>query len=181
MIHIFLATGFEEVEALTPLDILRRLNLEAQLVSCTGDAIVSSCHGVSVKTDALFEEATLQPTDALVLPGGMPGAENLLHHEALVKALVKHHKEGGLTCAICAAPMVLGENGILKGVKATCYPGFETHLHGADYTARLVQEDENIITGRGPGAAMEFGFTIAARYVPAEVVKQLRKGMIYEP
>lgn len=181
MIHIFLATGFEEIEALAPLDILRRLGLEAQLVSCTDSPLVSGCHGVSVKTDARFEEIDPQACDALVLPGGMPGAENLLHHAGLVKALVRHHRAGGLVCAICAAPMVLGENGLLGGVKATCYPGFEGHLHGADYTARLVEQDGNVITGRGPGAAMEFGFTIAERYVPAADVQQLRKGMIYEP
>lgn len=180
MIHIFLATGFEEIEALTPLDILRRVNVDAQLVSCTDSLTVTGCHGISVKADILFENMTWSAGDALVLPGGMPGAKNLLHHKGVVEAVLRQHKRGGLLCAICAAPMVLGENGILKGRKATCYPGFETHLTGAHYTACLVEEDENVITGRGPGAAMEFGFAIARRYVPAAIVGQLRKGMIYD-
>lgn len=180
MIHIFLATGFEEVEALAPLDILRRLNLDVQLVSCTDDIEVTGCHGITVKTDILFANFSCGTNDAIVLPGGMPGAKNLLHHKGVVDAVCHQHKRGGLLCAICAAPMVLGKNGVLKGRKATCYPGFENYLTGADYTAQLVEEDENVITGRGPGAAMEFGYTIAKRYVPAAIVQQLRKGMIYE-
>lgn len=180
MVHIYLSTGFEEIEALTPLDILRRLNVDVQLVSCTEEIDVVGCHGISVKADALFADVTCAPNDTIVLPGGMPGAENLLHHKELADTIRLHHKHGGLLCAICAAPMVLGENGVLQDHKATCYPGFESHLQGANYTAQLVEEDENVITGRGPGAAMEFGFTIAKRFVSLDAVQQLRKGMIYE-
>lgn len=180
MLHIILATGFEEVETLTPLDVLRRCGLDVQLVSITGERIVRGTHGVGVEADVLFEEADFAASEAIILPGGMPGAQNILDHAALRDILVAHCRRGALTCAICAAPMVLGQNGLLEGRKATCYPGFESHLAGADYTAQLVETDGNIITGRGPGAAMEFAFAIASRFVAERVVRMLRKGMIVE-
>jgi len=180
MIHIFLATGFEEIEALTPLDVLRRCALDVRLVSITGEKIVEGSHGVKIEADVLFEEAQLDGSEALIIPGGLPGAQNLLEHAALREALKKQNARNGLICAICAGPMVLGVPGLLQGKKVTCYPGFENRLAGANYTARLVEEDGHVITGRGPGAAMEFAFAIAGRFVRSESVRQLRKDMIVD-
>lgn len=180
MISIFLAPGFEEIEALTPLDVLRRCSLDVRLVGISGQRIVRGAHGTGIEADLLFQEADFAADDALLLPGGMPGAQHLLDHAALREVLLRHHRRGGLLCAICAAPMVLGEAGLLEGKRATCYPGFESHLHGADCTGRLVEEDGHVITGRGPGAAMEFAFAVASRFVPASVVAELRHGMIID-
>lgn len=137
MVYEFLATGFEEVEALAPVDILRRGGVEIKTVSVTGDLLVESAHGVAIKADLLFEDADLASADLLLLPGGLPGATNLNEHEGLRKALVGQNERGGRIAAICAAPLVLGGLGLLNGKKATCYPGFEKYLTGATYTADL--------------------------------------------
>ena len=113
-----------------------------------------------------------------MLPGGMPGTNNLWASESLKKALVALNEKGILIAAICAAPMILGKLGILNGKNATCYPGFEEHLQGAFISSDLVVEDGNIITGRGPGAATEFAFAIAGRYVSVQEIAQVRLGMI---
>ena len=181
MLYIFLAPGFEDIEALAPADILRRCQLDVTLVSCGPTLEVTSAHDITVRCDQMFDDVDFSDVDALVLPGGWPGAKNLFEHEGLREVLLSHCRRGGLTCAICAAPMVLGENGLLKGRRATCYPGFEENLRGADVTAEPVVEDGNIITGRGPGAAMAFGYAIAARFVGSDVVRRLQEGMIYNP
>lgn len=178
-VYEFLADGFEEVEALAPLDILRRGGQEVVTVSINEDNFVNGAHGVTVVADANIGDVDVSDADLLVLPGGMPGAKNLLECGKVCEALVRQNAEGKLVAAICAAPMVLGLNGILEGKKATCYPGFENCLNGAAYTAELVTEDGNIITGRGPGAAMEFGYTLLSRFVDKEVVDGMREGMIY--
>jgi len=177
MIHIFLAPGFEEIEALSPLDVLLRLGKDVRLVSTIDSLTVSSAHGVQIVCDCLFADANLAESEALILPGGMPGAKNLLMHAGLRDALIRQNDRGGLVCAICAAPMVLGAHGILRGRKATCYPGFEDHLDGATYTAAFVESDANVITGCGPAAALSFGFAIAERFVSKEQVAQLKAGM----
>lgn len=179
MIHLFLANGFEEIEALATLDILRRCRLEAVTVSNTQDEVVVGAHNIPVIADYTFGGISLDESQALILPGGMPGAKNLLENTALRDALLAQNARGGLVAAICAAPMVLGQHGILQGHKATCYPGFEDMLIGADVQACLVVEDSNIITGKGPAAAKDFGFAIAARFVDAETVESVRKGMLY--
>ena len=178
-VYEFLANGFEDVEALAPLDILRRGGVEVVTVSITASNAVESAHGVTVIADTHISDVDLSDADMLILPGGMPGAKNLLEHEALCQALIEHNNEGKLVAAICAAPRVRGQNGLLEGKNATCYPGFEHLLTGANYTAELVTVDGNITTGRGPGAAMEFGYQLLARFVPEEQVQALRDGMIY--
>lgn len=180
MIHLFLANGFEEIEALATLDILRRCGLEVATVSNTQDKVVTGAHGIPVIADYAFGETSLEDSQALVLPGGMPGAKNLLENAALRDALVAQNSRGALVAAICAAPMVLGQHGILQGHKATCYPGFEDMLAGADILNALVVEDGNVITGKGPAAAKDFGFAIAARFVDATTVDGVRQGMLYE-
>lgn len=179
MVYEFLATGFEEVEALAPVDILRRGGVEIKTVSVTGDLIVESAHGVGIKADALFEN--IDPTDAdlLMLPGGLPGATNLNEHEGLRKALVEQNARGGRIAAICAAPLVLGGLGLLEGRKATCYPGFEKYMTGATYTADLCTVDGNITTGRGPAAVLPYSYALLEQFVGAETAKQVRDGMIY--
>lgn len=179
MIHLFLADGFEEIEALATLDILRRCGLEVTTIGCYGTRTVTGAHNIPVMTDAVFRASLLAESDALILPGGMPGALNLLNHEGLRKALYTHNEQGTLIAAICAAPMVLGQHGLLKGRKATCYPGFENKLEGADVQNCYVVEDGNIITGQGPAAAVEFAFAIAARFVSKETIDEVKAGMLF--
>lgn len=178
-IYVFLANGFEEVEALTPIDVLRRAGLEVQTVSVMQNPIVRGAHGVSIIADYMVDEIFAEP-EMLVLPGGMPGATNLDENEDLDKLIMRHAAEGKPFAAICAAPLVLGKRGLLKGKKATCYPGFEGYLEGAEYTAALVEKDGNIITGKGPGAAMDFAFAIVEMLCGADKVKELKQGMMIE-
>lgn len=179
-VYEFLANGFEEIEALAPVDILRRGGVEVKTVSVTASLSVNTAHGVTIIADCHIDDLDLSDADLLILPGGMPGAQNLLDHEGVCNALVKHNAEGKLIGAICAAPMVLGQLGLLNGRKATCYPGFERFLDGADYTAELVTVDGHITTGRGPGAAMEFGYQLLSNFVEQDVVEDMKKGMIYK-
>ena len=179
MIYVFLATGFEDIEAIAPVDIMRRAGLEVQTVSITSERTVTSAHGVGIVADILFQDVDFQKAEMLVLPGGMPGATNLDACKPLTEAIVRHHKAGGPIAAICAAPLVFGHLGVLEGKQATCYPGFETELRGADYTAAIVQQDGNIITGKGPGAASELGYTIVDFFLGEGASLPLRQGMIY--
>jgi 4-methyl-5(b-hydroxyethyl)-thiazole monophosphate biosynthesis len=179
MIYVFLATGFEDIEALAPVDIMRRAGLQVETVSITGEEIVTSAHGVGILADTLIEAVDFEDAELIVLPGGMPGASNLDACEPLLQGIMEHFRAGKPLAAICAAPMVLGHLGILNGRRATCYPGFESELKGAQYTAAIVEQDGPFITGRGPAAAMEFGYALAERFVGKEAVQALRNGMIY--
>lgn len=179
MIYAFLADGFEDVEALAPIDILRRAGLEVQMVSINVDTMVTSAHGVKMIADTTIDQIDFSVADLLFLPGGLPGSTNLDACETLRQGILQHYQAGKLLAAICAAPLVFGHLGILAGVKATCYPGVESELKGADYTAALVQCDGQFITGKGPGAAMEFGYTILEVLGHEQAAAQLREGMMY--
>lgn len=180
-VYQFLANGFEEVEALAPVDILRRGGVEVTTVSITGDRVATGAHGIPVVADATFEDiADFSDADALLLPGGLPGATNLNDHEGVRAALLAQDRSGKCVAAICAAPMVLGSIGILQGKTATCYPGFDKYLTGATYTGEMVTVDGNIVTGKGPGASFAFGYAILSRFVDGETVKELQQGMIYQ-
>lgn len=179
-VYVFLADGFEEVEALTPVDVLRRAGINVTLVSVTPDEIVSGAHGVHVLCDKNIVNCDFYDAAMLVLPGGLPGAENLGRSEELRKLLLEFASQKKPIAAICAAPMVLGQLGLLKGLKATCYPGFETCLEGARYTAAVVEQDANFITGRGPGAAMSLAFALLEKLVGSEKATELKKGMLVE-
>ena len=168
-VYEFLATGFEELEALAPVDILRRGGQEVITVSVTGSLFVESSHGVTVKADQLFEDTDLGDADLLLLPGGMPGSKNLNVHEGVRAALTSHAAKKGLIGAICAAPMVLGSLGLLQGRRATCSPGFEIYLTGA--------EDGNIITGEGPAASMPYAYALLARFIDEQAVTTLKGKM----
>lgn len=179
MIYVFLATGFEDIEALAPVDIMRRAGLEVKTVSITGEQIVQSSHGVGVLADTLIGDVDFSLAEMLVLPGGLPGSTNLDACTELTAALKRHHESGKPLAAICAAPLVFGHLGILAGKRATCYPGVEGELKGATYTAAIVEKDGNIITGKGPGAAFEFGYAIVDHFLGEGASDGLRAGMIY--
>ena len=180
-VYVFLADGFEDVEALIPVDVLRRGGVDIKTVSIYDTNIVESAHGVQMVTDLTFEEAEpmLKDADLLMLPGGMPGATNLNEHEGLKKALVAQAEAGKMVSAICAAPLVLGGLGILKGKRATCYPGFEQTLEGAEYTEDLWTIDGNIITGEGPAAALPYAYSLLALLVSEEAAREVAEGMRY--
>ena len=176
MNYIFLDNGFEEIEAITTIDLLRRANIALTTVSVTGQEWVMGAHNIPVKADALIANLDFADAEMLILPGG---ATKLHECEALCQLLVEHNEQEKLIAAICAAPMVYGHLGILDGVKATCYPGVQGQLKGAEYTAEIVTKDGQFITGRGPAAAMEFGYAIAEHFLGQEAVAPLREGMIY--
>ena len=179
MIYVFLATGFEEIEALTPIDIMRRAGLEVVTVSVTGDKTVVGTHGVPVTAGILLGEADFAAAEMLVLPGGLPGSTNLDACAELRKGIQTVYEAGKPLAAICAAPMVYGHMGLLKGVRATCYPGCESHMEGAVYTASIVEQDGQFITGRGPAAAFEFGYALTDRMLGEGASQALRDGMMY--
>ena len=176
-VYVFLADGFETVEALAPVDVMRRAGLQVTTVSIMGRSNVVSAQNVTVVADLLFEDVVFDDASALVLPGGGVGTDNLSAHEPLRALLVDACSRGLLVAAICAAPMVFGRIGILKGKKATCYPGCESDLFDAEYTAAAVEQDGNIITACGPGASFDFGFAIVERFCGAGVVEMLRSQM----
>jgi len=159
-VYIFLAEGFEEIEALTVVDLLRRAQIEINMVSITGSLQVTGSHQISVMADVLFEDAKFDDADMLVLPGGLPGTINLMKHEGLDKLLRKFHSESKNMAAICAAPTILGNKGLLEGKKATCYPGCENELTGSTVLYDDVVIDGNIITSRGLGTAIDFALAI---------------------
>ena len=160
MVYIFLADGFEEIEALGTLDLIRRAGIEALSVSITDDVYVRGSHGITVKADITMDACTDEKPDGVILPGGMPGAENLLNSKEVRGYVQRNFDDGRLIAAICAAPMVFGKMGLLKGKRVTCYSGFEKHLEGAQYTAKSVEADKNVITGNGPGAFYKFAYEI---------------------
>ena len=177
-ICIFLAEGFEETEALYPLDIMRRGGLSVMTVSVTGNKVVTSSHNVSVVADALIEDIKEGDIEMIVLPGGLPGSTNLDEHAGLDKLIMSFAAQEKPLAAICAAPMVYGKRGLLKGKKATCYPGFDKYLDGAEYTGNLVEVVDNFILGKGPGAAGPFGFAILEKFAGSEKVDEVKKGML---
>ena len=160
MIYMFLANGFEEIEALMPLDLMRRAGLEVKTVG-VGSLDITGSHGITVKADMLDSDFSDNAPECVILPGGMPGTTNLDASPVVHKALDLAHENNSLICAICAAPMILGKRGILKGKNATCFPGFEKYLEGAIVGGRAVR-DGQVITGVGMGAALEFGIEIVA-------------------
>ncbi len=155
---VFLAEGFEETEAITPIDMLRRAGVEVTLVSITGSKTVTGSHGIPVTADVLFNEPDYDSFDMLLLPGGGPGTKNLESFEELLTLLKKADGNGKILSAICAAPRILGKLGFLKGQRAVCYPGNEEFLEGAE----VPSDEKAVISGRyvtakGMGAAVEFG------------------------
>ena len=176
-VYVFMANGFEDVEALIPIDVLRRGGVDVITVSTTEDIIVESAHGVGIRADMMFTACDFSDADLLMLPGGMPGASNLFEHEGVCQALKLQAAAGKKIAAICASPaVVLAQLGLLDGKKATCYPGFERMLETADYTGALVTVDGNITTGEGPAAAFPYAYTILADLTDQATADQMRMG-----
>jgi len=176
---VHLAEGFEEIEAVTIIDVLRRAEIKTIVVSVSGHPEVKGAHGIKMKADRLFEDIDYEEIGMIVLPGGMPGAANLKDHIGLRNKIIQLHGEEKLLGAICAAPMVFGALGLLEGEKATCYPGFEEHLTGADITGNNVEVSGKIITGKGPGAAMEFALKIVEIIKGKDAAYDLAMKLIY--
>lgn len=176
-VNLFLADGFEEVEALAVVDVLRRGGIELDMVSVMPQLEVTGSHGIKVTADKMFEDAT--EADVIVLPGGMPGTLNLKNHKGLTDMIMEYNQAGKLLTAICAAPTVYGEMGLLEGKDATCYPGMEDGLVGANKKTDMVVCDGNFITSRGMGTAIEFGLVILSVLKDKETAKDLASKIVY--
>ncbi len=179
-ITIHLAEGYEEIEAITIIDVLRRAGLNVVTVSITGNLIVKGSHHIEVKADLLFDEVDYTKGKMIILPGGMPGAKNLNEHEGLRSQIIEYQKNGKYLAAICAAPLVFGNLGIMEGRRAVCYPGYEAYLNGAEILALPYVVDNKVITGRGVGAALRFSLEIVRIMAGEEKAIQLRKAMLIE-
>ncbi|MBR2283061.1 MAG: DJ-1/PfpI family protein [Ruminococcus sp.] len=178
MVYVYLAEGFEETEAIAPIDLLRRAGVKVVTVG-VGDNIAVGSHGIPVVTDTIAQEAVLSDElEAIVLPGGMPGTLNLEKSEYVQAAIDHCMAEGKLIGAICAAPSILGHKGILKGRRAVCYTGFETQLEGAEIGSGSVESDGNIVTARGAGVAVDFGLKLVERLVSPEESQRQRAAIL---
>lgn len=175
---IFLAEGFEEIEALATVDVLRRGGIDVKTVSVTGKFDVEGAHGITILTDILFEDTDFHGVDILILPGGMPGTRNLEKHSGLIDLIKRFHKDNKWIAAICAAPKILGKLGLLKGQVATCYPGFEKDLEGAILSDESVVLSSQFITSRGAGTAVLFGLKIVELLKNKETADELKEKMI---
>ena len=178
-VYVFLADGFEDVEALIPVDVLRRGGVEVITVSTVDDLqIVTSAHGVQMVADSMFDDCDFADADLLMLPGGMPGASNLFAHKGVCEAVVRQYEAGKRVSAICAAPaVVLAQLGVLDGHRATCYPGFEQMLTKADYTGELVTVDGLITTAEGPAAAFPYAYELLGQLTDRDTARQIAVGM----
>jgi 4-methyl-5(b-hydroxyethyl)-thiazole monophosphate biosynthesis len=178
-VYVFFANGTEEIEGLTVIDLLRRAGIKVESVSIEENLEVMGSHEILIKTDRGFSDIVFDDADMLVIPGGMPGTMNLLACQELQKLINEFHQEGKMLAAICAAPIVLGASGVLKGKRATCYPGYEDRLVGASYVDQPVVCDGNIITSRGLGTAIEFSLAIIEHFCGSEKAEQIGKAIIY--
>ncbi len=177
MIYVFLAPGFEEIEALAVVDVLRRAELDVLTVGVGEDFVIGS-HQIPVACDIPEKSLVLDnKVQAIVLPGGMPGTLNLEKSETVQKAINWAIENEKLVCAICAAPSILGHKGLLDGKNATCFPGFEDELFGAEISKDYVVKDGNIITARGMGSAIEFGLQIAEVLTSKEIAQKIRASL----
>ena len=177
MVYMFLANGFEEIEALCPLDLLRRAGVEVTTVGIGGD-MIRGAHGITVQADipeGMFADAA---PEMVILPGGMPGSKNLDENRTVDTVLKVAARRGAYLAAICAAPMVLGHRGLLEGKEAICYPGFEKELTGAKISDKKVVRDGNIITAAGMGVALEFGLKLVEVLKGEQVAEDLRRAVI---
>lgn len=178
MVYVFLAEGFEEIEAISVIDILRRCQLSVQTVSISDNLLVCGAHGIPVVADSYLEEVDFDAACAFILPGGLPGSDNLQACSDLEALLKQADKAGKIVAAVCAAPKILGAFGITEGRCATCYPGYEQELLGATAKVDRVVCDGHVITSRGAGTAADFAFAIASAL--GANPEPVRKGMLYD-
>ena len=181
---VFFAEGYEEIEALTVVDICRRCGLEVDMVAVSGVSaqdgrLVKSSHNVTVQMDKTFEQVNFDEYDMLVLPGGKLGTENLEAHAGLMAQVDAFYQGGRYVAAICAAPSILGHRGILKGRKACCYPGFESQLEGADVTEGPVEISDKVVTARGMGASVDFALAIAGIFCGQDKADEMAETICY--
>ena len=179
-VYVFLAEGFEESEAVVPIDLLRRAGVEVVTVSITEETLVPGSHGIPVTADTTIGQLT-EPADAIFLPGGLKGTNNLKESKAVAEQILAHKEAGKYLTAICAAPQVYGLMGLLEGKKATCYPGVEDKLLGAEWTGGIqtVAVDGQFITSRGMGTAMDFGLKLVEILVSPEKAQQIANQVLY--
>lgn len=177
-IAVHLAEGFEEIEAISIIDVLRRADFDVNIVSVSGNFVVTGSHNIKIMADSLFESVDYNLIDMIVLPGGMPGSTNLNNHEGLKTQILNFHENGKPLGAICAAPIVFGNLGILKGEKATCYPGFEDELKGAKVTGNFIEQAGTIVTGKGAGVAIDFGLKIVQMLKGKKLADDLARKMV---
>ncbi len=180
MIYVFLANGFEEIEALAPVDILRRAGLEVRTVAIGPDNKVVGAHGIPVIADINECELCTTKPEAIILPGGMPGASNLDESATVSVSIQNALGCGGLVCAICAAPFILGKLGLLEGKRATCFPGFENYLEGAIVTDEKVVRDGQFITAKGMGCANDFGLAIVETLLGKEKADEIAESVFHK-
>ena len=179
MVYIFMAQGFEAIEFTTPLDMLIRAGIPVRTVSVTGELLIKSSQNIPIMADALFEDVDFADADMLILPGGQPGATNLANHKGVELLLRQFMEADKPVAAICAAPMVLGGHGLIDGRKVTTYPGCEPGLGKALCTGALVEQDANLITGKGPAAAVEFANAIIRLLRSEELQKEVCSKMMF--
>ncbi len=177
-ILLFLAEGFEEIEAVAPIDVFRRAGIDVTTVSVSDKLTVTGAHGIGVNADVIFEKADLSGDFLIYLPGGMPGTTNLDNHTGLKKLIEKQAAKGATIAAICAAPSILGKMGLLKEKEAICYPGFESFLTDAKISSSTIVKSGNILTAKGPGVAIPFALKIVEELKGKDTAQQVANGMI---
>lgn len=178
MVYVFFADGFEEVEALSIVDVLRRAKIDVQMIGIKGKR-VRGAHDISIEMDAVIEDVQEDDLmDALILPGGMPGTTNLMESDRLGELLKFAEKNGKVIAAICAAPSALAHFRVMEGKKATCYPGYETKMESYIHVTDNVVQDGLLITGKGVGVALEFALQIVKELKDEFVADTLKKNMI---
>ncbi|MBQ9532041.1 MAG: DJ-1/PfpI family protein [Eubacterium sp.] len=174
MVYVFLADGFEIIEALAPVDVMKRAIIEVKIVGVTSKTVTSSC-GVQVVCDMDISEFDFYNVEAIVLPGGMPGTLNLENNEVVQSAIDNAVNIDVPVCAICAAPSILGHKGLLSGKKAVCFHGFEEALEGAEISSDFVVSDGNIITAKGAGVCIDFGLKIVEKLKGKDVAHKIKE------
>ncbi len=178
MVYMFLANGFEEIEALCPLDLMRRAGIAVKTVAVGSDNFVTGSHGITVRADINESELSDDAPEMIILPGGLPGTTNLEASATVQRAIDSALKNDAYLCAICAAPSVLGKRGILCGRKAICYPGFEKYLEGATISNCKVALDGKIITAAGMGVALDFGLAIITALCGEEKAREIKTSVL---
>lgn len=178
MTYMFLAQGFEEIEAIAVIDILRRAGVDLTTISVSDDKLVTGAHNIPIQADALFSDIDFTKAELLILPGGMPGTTNLGEHQELLQLLRDQNRRGTKIAAICAAPSILGKMHMLRNQQAVCYPGFEQFLDEAFVGKEPVVVSGNITTAKGPGFAMEFGLKLVELLKGEQEAETVAKGML---
>lgn len=178
-IAVFFAGGYEEIEALTVVDLCRRAGIEVEMVSAEGEKCVTGSHGIAVQMDKTFDEVDFRSLDMIVLPGGLPGTTKLEACAPLMEQVDAFYGGGKYVAAICAAPSIFGHRGFLRGRRACSYPSFESHLEGAAVSQRPVEVDGNVITSRGMGTAFDFGLAIVALLAGQTEADRLAEKTVY--